>query len=223
LSSFSFNQQEQATAAGIFTRVNRGCKHLRTLTLSCCELSASTIRSIAGVESLKKLNLNMCDGLTDIAVLATMRLERLALYSITDFQSASLQSFVGSNISHTLVEFAISFDDYTTSISNVSAALASCHRLQMLDVKCWEYVFGRNGMDGLQSMATGCPLLADVSLYLTVDGLHYLGTHFTNLKKCDVMYYRRGTWARARTPAGFPSINTLQTLYPAVKWEYQRK
>jgi hypothetical protein len=79
-------------------------------------------------------------------------------------------------------------------------------------------VFGRNGLDGLQALATGCPLLASVELFVTVPGLHYLGTHFTNLKKCRVLNWRQ---ARAPTPAGFPSIEELQTLYPAVEWEYR--
>jgi hypothetical protein len=66
-------------------------------------------------------------------------------------------------------------------------------------------------------MAAGCPLIADVSLHLTLPGLHYLGTHFTNLKKC-LVYNRRVAGAIA--PDGFPSIEDLQTLYPAVERWY---
>jgi hypothetical protein len=78
-------------------------------------------------------------------------------------------------------------------------------------------VFGHNGLDGLQAMATGCPLLADIQLYLTVPGLHYLGTHFSNLKKCHV---KNRCVEGTATPQGFPSIEELQTLYPAVEWTY---
>jgi hypothetical protein len=78
-------------------------------------------------------------------------------------------------------------------------------------------MFGRNGLDGLQAMATGCPLLADCTLCLTPACLHYLGTHFANLKKCSMFNGRQV----GVTPKGFPSIEELQTLYPAVKWEYE--
>jgi hypothetical protein len=161
-----------------------------------------------------------------IAVLATMELVKLCIYLKYvrgyEWTGASLQSFVGSNISHTLESFSLTaYDNTTTAIDDVqvATALASCHNLTTLDVHLGDdgCVFGSNGFDGLQAMATGCPLLEDVSFLLTVPGLHYVGTHFTNLKKCFV--YNTSV-AGAPTPEGFPSIEELQTLYPAVKWEY---
>jgi hypothetical protein len=103
----------------------------------------------------------------------------------------------------------------------VATALASCHNLKILNVYTEGNggVFGRNGLDGLQAMATGCPLLAVVCLFVTVPGLRYLGTHFSNLKKCH-MFNR--CVAGAAAPEGFPSIEELQTLYPAVEWTYAR-
>ncbi len=135
---------------------------------------------------------------------------------------ASLQSFVGANISQTLESFTLSVvRGNTTPVDDVQVAraLASCHNLKTLHVnfggdRC---LFGGNGLDGLQALATGCPLLTEVYAYLTVPGLHYLGTHFTNLKNCWI-YNRRV--ASAAIPEGFPSIEELQTLYPAVTWGY---
>ena len=36
--------------------------------------------------------------------------------------------------------------------------------------------FGRGGLGGLHAIATGCLLLATIGLYVTLDGVHYLGT-----------------------------------------------
>jgi hypothetical protein len=180
------------------------------------------------MDALKDLTLNECEGVTDagIAALATMKLVNLYI-SVEEYDDdddemtdASLQSFVGSNISQTLENFDLSVYGNATPIDDiqVATALASCHNLKTLHVSLggsW-CLFGSNGMDGLQAMATGCPLLADVSLYLTLPGLHCLGTHCTNLKKCTVY----NTLEAGPSPEGFPSIEELQTLYPAVKWEY---
>ncbi len=239
LSSFSFNQQQQiagagasaaaVAAAGVFTLIHRNCKHLRELTLRRSELSASTLPSIGGMESLKELTLDECEGVTaaGMAVLATMKLVKLGVYVEGQddedgvLTAASLVSFVGSNISQTLEKFELSVYDFTVPIDDVqvATALASCHNLKKLSVNFGDggCLFGRNGLDGLQALATGCPLLADVSLYLTLPGLHYLGTHFANLEECTV-YCRRVVGAP--TPEGFPSIDNLQTLYPAVMWIY---
>ena len=77
--------------------------------------------------------------------------------------------------------------------------------------------FGHNGLSGLEAMAAGCPLLTDLSLQLTASGIHFVGTHFTGLKKCEVLNKRE---EGAATPAGFPSIEELQILYPAITWAY---
>jgi hypothetical protein len=221
---FSFNQQAHIAGADTVADImNRSCKHLRKLGLFCCKLSASILRSIAGMDALKELDLNECEGLTDagMAVLATMKLESLTIYGRAQLTEAWIQSFIGSNISQTLETFHLSAVGDGTPMDDVqvATALASCHNLKKLDVSFGRggCVFGRNGLDGLKAMAMGCPLLADVSLFLTVPGLHYLGTHFTNLKKCHV---HNKSMAGATTPEGFPSIEELQTLYPAVKWTY---
>ncbi len=101
----------------------------------------------------------------------------------------------------------------------VATALASCHNLKMLSVDLGgnACIFGRNGLDGLQALATGCPLLADIKVHVTVPGLHFLGTHFTNLKKCWVFNSRT---SRERAPVAFPSEYKLLDLYPAVEWVY---
>jgi hypothetical protein len=175
------------------------------------------------MEALKKLDLYECGGLTDagMAVVATMKLESLALFGDARLTGAWIQSFVGSNISQSLETFGLKVYGNMTPIDDVqvATALASCHNLKSLAVYVGGdgCVFGRGGLDGLQAMATGCPLLADVSLFLTAPGLHYLGTHFTNLKKC-LVYNRRVAGTAA--PEGFPSIGELQTLYPAVEWGY---
>jgi hypothetical protein len=80
---------------------------------------------------------------------------------------------------------------------------------------CDKCVFGRNGLDGLQAMATGCPLLAEVEVFLTVPGIHCLGTHFPNLMQCNIINTCEDD---EPTPEGFPSNEELQTLYPAVTW-----
>jgi hypothetical protein len=230
---FSFNQQEQGQIADTFTLINRNRNDLCKLTLDCCDLSASTLRTITRMENLDELELEQCRGLTGagISLLATMNLVTLSVneydgedgtYESFLWTEAHLQPFEGSNISQTLETFQLIGYDNTTLVDDVqvATALASCHNLKTLHAECGPQrgcVFGRNGLEGLQAIATGCPLLADVSILVTVPGLHYLATHFPNLKKCRVL---NSHVARAPTPEGFPSIEELQTLYPAVKWTY---
>ncbi len=220
LSCVSFNQQMQAAGAGSFTNISRNCKQLRKLSVFRGELSVSILRSIAGIEALKELTLTTCDGLTDadMSVLATMTLEKLIIDSDKhfDWTAASLQPFVGSNISQTLETFHLSAYSNTTPIDDfqVATALASCHNLKELKVyggtdAC---VLGRSGLDGLQAMVTGCPLLTDMFVSLTVSGIHCLGTHLTNLKKCRI--FNRFTIKE------FPSDKELQTLYPGVTFTH---
>jgi hypothetical protein len=151
-----------------------------------------------------------------MAVLTTMKLESFAFYAGDPVGQLSIQSFVGSYISQTLVEFIFyMFVDTIPVLDDVqvATALACCHNLKKLDVYfegSGPCTFGRGGLDGLQAMATGCPLLRDASISLTVPGIHYLGTHFTNLKKCEVY---------DKLQEGFPTVKELHTLYPAVKWK----
>jgi hypothetical protein len=114
LRSISFNQQEQiagavtGTGAGFFALINRNCRHLRKLTLLSCQLSTSILQGFAATESLTEVKLDDCGGLTDsdIAVLATMKLESLYLHaSDSQLTGSFVQSFVGSSISQTLADF----------------------------------------------------------------------------------------------------------------------
>jgi hypothetical protein len=202
--------------------LRRNCTRVQTLTLHNCKLSDSCLRDIAGMESLQVLTLRDCRGWTDagMTVLGTLTLTTLSVSGYDLAVTAFLQSSLVSNISHTLESFALSVYGNAATIDDVQVAnaLASCHNLKKLSVFVERdgCVFGRNGLDGLQAMATGCPLLADVSIYLIIPGIHCLGTHFTNLKKCYVRNRRRVV--TAPNSEEFPSIEELQTLYPAVTW-----
>jgi hypothetical protein len=195
------------------------CTNLRRLKLEFCRQFSPSLRRIARLEGLKELTFYQCGGLqdADMDVVATIKLAKLSISAgAAGWTLAFLRSFVGSNMSQTLESFYLSVDGKSEPMDDVEAALAlaSCHSLRTLYLGWgWEErcVFGRNGLDGLQAMTTGCPLLADFSLYLTVPALHYLGTHFASLKKCLVL---------GRATTGFPSIEELQSLYPAVEWDY---
>ena len=192
--------------------------------MSSSNLSASNLHSIAGMEALKDftLSLHTIEGLPG-AELASMKLERLCLQcSVLDSAGLLHSLFSGSTISQTLVTFEMRAYNITTPIDDdqVAVALASCHNLKKLFVNLGEDIclFGRNGLAGLQAMATGCPLLADVFLNLSASAVHYVGTHFTNLTKC-AFYKNRA--AAAPTPSeSFPSVEELRTLYPEVEWAY---
>ena len=57
-------------------------------------------------------------------------------------------------------------------------------------------------------MAAGCPLLADVELLLTVDGIIVMVS--TTLKTLNVLNWRE---EGAATPEGFPSVEELHVLF----------
>jgi hypothetical protein len=169
------------------------------------------------MESLTELNWCDCGILTDadLTVLATMRLETLSINDCKrgDWTEASVQVFVGSTISQTLELFRLQIWRNATPIDDVRVitAFAGCHNLKKLaldwcGVQC---VFGRSGLDGLQAMGTGCPLLAEVDFRLTVDGMYYIASHFTNLKTCMSSY----------TGLGVTLLSDLRTLYPAIEWD----
>jgi hypothetical protein len=228
LLSFSFNQEEHIADTALLSILIRNCAHRRALTFYHCELSARSLRSIAtGMEALKELTLAQCKGLTDpgMAVLATMKLAKLTIEGLSNgWTEALLQCFVGSNISQTLESFSFTdaFNWVPIDDAQVATALASCRNLKTLYVdwgKGGQCSFGRNGLDGLQAMAAGCPLLADVTVCLTLPGLHHLAALVPSLKKCVVLN-TCVVVAGALTPEGFPSIKELQTLYPAVEWCY---
>jgi hypothetical protein len=152
-----------------------------------------------------------------------LSLVELSISGFTDEWTGSvLQSFVGSNISQSLEKFTVvAIMDPEADDVQIAMNLASCRKLSNLSFR-WGYdgrgcVFGHSGLEGLQAMATGCPLLADVSMFLTLPALHYIGTHFSNLERCKIL---NECLPDTPTPEGFPSVEELETLYPAVEWSY---
>jgi hypothetical protein len=75
------------------------------------------------MESLKELTLFYCNGLTDagMAMLATLTLTTLSVTS-GSLTGAFLQSFVGSNISHTLESFTLTVIFGVPQIDDVHVA-----------------------------------------------------------------------------------------------------
>ena len=189
------------------------------------------------METLEILTLTDCNGLqfvtgADLAALATiMKLKMLDISDESHWTAGGVLSFVGSfvgsNISQTLENFSmkvhIDGDGLARIVDDVqvATALASCRNLKSLHVSCGYddgCVFGRNGLDGLQAMATGCPLLANFTLYLTVPAIHYLATRCANLTSCGVI--KSHADAPRVVPKGFPSTNELCALYPTTSWWY---
>ena len=226
LEGFSFIEQEQqAHGANVNIFMNRNnCRHLRKLILVNCELSAPALQNIAGLETLLELEFRRCDGFTwaDMSILATMKLFNLSIVSchIDLLTESFVQSFVGSDISQTLESFSlVSYNAAPIDDVQFATALASCHKLTKLTVRSGsgKCRFGRSGLAGLEAMAAGCPLLADVSMQLTVGGIHYIGTHFGSLKKC-IVSTTQAVMEGSPTPEQFPTVQDLHTLYPAVAW-----
>ena len=207
----------------VFMGLRNNCKHLRKLVLSLCNLSGSSMYCLAGVDSLEVLVIELCDGLTNagIAELAKLRLVVLQLAPINDsgkVTEAALVSFAGASISHTLETLVFSVGRHRSSIDDVAVAiaLATCHRLKQLHIphivgenSCF---FGRNGMDGLQAMAVGCPLLADIELAVTIRGIHHIAGHFRNLKKC--------AWT-CPDAVSSDMLSVLESRSPGVDWRYR--
>ena len=214
LSAFSF-----AYADG-FALITRKCKHIRTLQFAHSHVSPSIVRSIAHMEAINDLAFNECKGLTDVemAMIVTMRLKELCFFNCKNLIDVSRQSFVGSNISRTLESFALINSNFTTSsVDDIQLAisLASCHNLKKIFVRSSNpWVFGSSGLEGLEALAAGCPLLAEVYLDLTDSGIHYLAAHCANLKTCMVFNRR----ADSISPVSV-SFDDLRTLYPAVEWQ----
>ncbi len=69
-------------------------------------------------------------------------------------------------------------------------------------------MLGRYRLTALRTLAAGCPLLADITINLTVEGLYYVASHFTNLKKCKSCF-------KVLDDAVY---NDLVTRYPAIEW-----
>jgi hypothetical protein len=223
LSDVVIHQQVQGTDA--FTLINRDCKLLRKLELRSCALVEYSLRHVARMEHVRELTLFLCNGLDEgnMAAISTMSLVELTITGFTSEWSGSiLQSFVGSNLSQSLETFAvIASRGLEVDDVQVAMALASCRKLSNLSIK-WGYdeggcVFGSSSLEGLEAIAAGCPLLAVVCMRLTLPALHYIGTHFSNLDRCEV---QNSCLPDTPTPAGFPPLEELETLYPAVDWSY---
>ena len=213
LSSFSFDTQKgELLGADLFRLINRHCKHFCKLRLESSGVSESTLRHISGIEALQELVVDECEGEgmagAGMAVLATMGLAKLSIHSWTE---APVLPFVGSNISQTLESFILKiYRDELSPIGadRITSSLASCPNLKSISIYFGDgCVFGDNGLAGLQAMAAGCPLLADVSFSSAAPGLHYIATHWTNLKKCSVL---SGVSTDLR--------QELLTLYPHIEW-----
>ena len=212
--------------ADVVSRFSLHCNQLRVLSLRSCDLSASSLRILAGLEVLEELILDCCVGLTDacMAAVSTMKLAvlRISVVSLhNELSGDCLRSFVESTISQTLETFSFNIRCRAARVDDVqlATALASCHKLKNLYLN-WSWhegcVFGRNGLEGLQAMATGCPLLADIELYLTTSGVYCLATHCTSLQICKVLS-ARDTEAMPH-PEDSPSVEDVQALYPGVSW-----
>ena len=213
-----FNQLEQIAGTSFLTLVNRHCKQFRKLTAVNCEVS---VPSIAGVASLKDLFFYQCTGFPaeHVTHLASMRLTHLNIDHVeeNEWTGSCLESFVGSNISQTLEVFELDMNGIYVDDMHIALVLATCPNLRQLSVGA---MFGDTGVEGLQAMAVGCPLLTEVSLHLTPHAVQCLGTAFANLKKCSI---RNRSFNGVGSPVVEGALVTLaevQTLYPAVEWGY---
>jgi hypothetical protein len=149
-----------------------------------------------------------------------MRLKNFILYVSHQSEAISLQSFVGSNISQSLELLCVmAHNSEAIDDIQVATALASCHNLNSLFLE-WGRgdgcQFGRNGLDGLLAMATGCPLLTEIHLPLTVPGLQCLGKHFPKLKKCHELSRRGGPFQLSVPDSGVQA--EFRALYPSIAW-----
>ena len=218
----SFLQKQVLDVDG-FINVSRNCRNVHTLEMFGCCLSTAALRNIAVMHALKELTLTNCEELidTDLAELAVAKLSKLVIANIANYSfeltASSLAVLVGSGLSQTLVSFELSAFGTRVPVDDAQVAftLASCHKLKTLKVvsRRGGCLFGRNGLEGLQAMAAGCPLLENVSFELTASGMHYVGTHFTSVKKCSIVKYDSVRKDR-------PSPTELRTLYPAIKWTF---
>jgi hypothetical protein len=202
----------------------RHCKHLRVLKLVSSRPSQSALRAVAGLESLKELTLESCYDLVggDLAPFAAAKLTKLCLeayfvgghFDFVLFNSTTGDSpLSAANITRTLEHFRLEVvTDGEVDTGRVGASLATCPRLKTLHVEWGDN--GDNcmlGVEALQVIVTGCPLLADVALSLTASECAWLAAHCPHLKKCRSL---SGFGADASAKQG-----ELQTLYPHVEWD----
>lgn len=198
-----------------------GCQRLYKLTLWHSVMSTTMLRIITGMEMLKELVLSHCEELSDatMAILATTNLVKLSIddsnWMTWTWTASALQPFVGSSISQTLEVFSLSFL-VRSRIDDVQVAMvfASCHNLTSLSIETDpdNCLFGRGGLAGLQAMATGCPLLTDIALRMSDEGMQYIARHFPNLKRFTTTVEDDDLVDRVR--------DDLRNLNPVVEWKF---
>ena len=198
------------------------CKHLIKLSLNIVDLSDSIVCSISGMEKLKDLCFYCCKGLTavGIAQITNMTLDRLHIVSSplcfgNVFTVASLRSFAGTNISRTLQSLRIrsKFNDSLVEDLEIADALTTCPNLKDLYLASFDnkWVFGRDDVACLEVLAAGCPLLEDLEIILTAQGLACVGAHCPNLRTYRyTLPYALNDSEKVR--------NELSILYPHVTW-----
>ena len=199
--------------------LRRHCTVLRTLSLCNCGLSTASLYDIAGMGSLRELSWECCRGLTKagIAALAVLPLTALAIYGfncwpyldndVEDLTEESL-SLISGNVSRTLETLCIEFLHVDALESTqLATAIGACHKLKSLRASCQQ----RNhefGLEGLQILATKCPLLSHVELKVPLAGCEYLATHCTHLKLCRSLLKNPYIMFR----------DELLTKYPHIRW-----
>jgi hypothetical protein len=215
-------------AEAFFTGLGRTRTQIRKMRLHCCRLSESILRSIAGVETLKDLDLDCCQGLTDagVAALGVLKLTRLSILDtwgdIVTFGGSGLTrsltpaAFVsltgaGADVSRTLEALCIRIEATpVVDADQLASAVASCPLLKTLSIG-WGHDRDRAedrmfGLEGLQAIVAGCPLLTDVSLRLDRLRCEYPATHCLDLKKC--------------IPSSFLPDAAMRGKYPNIKWSH---
>jgi hypothetical protein len=120
---------------------------------------------------------------------------------------------VDANISHTLEFFYMDFrTDRTLEVDNTATALASCHRLKSLGVR-WGMTDHRTyGLQAVDAIATGCPLLTDAALSLSIEGIHHVATRCPQLARCRLLSFN------LNVPSNIFLRLLLLTSYPKINW-----
>ena len=181
-------------------RLHPTLTHIHNLWVGMSDISESILHDIAGMDTLEQLSLSSCKGLTDagFAFIAELKLKHLFIseyyYARRGFApaydnsmtEASLLSFLGANIGHTLEFFYLSIrSTQRIDADKVATAVASCHNLTSLQLDWGSGDGSVFGLESAQAIATGCPLLTNVCLKLTLLGYEHMATHCAHLKRCE--------------------------------------
>ena len=148
--------------------------------------------------------------------MATMQLTSLSI--VENWTQGLWHSLIGSNLSRTLEAICISNDYYPEPDRDVQGlvarALAACCNLKSIHMHTARWSLRLNAA---VVVAAGCPLLADVTIYLTVQAFRHIRNHRLCLKKCSVL---NPSAEGRRAPAKFLSLEGLRSNHPSVHWEY---